>query len=53
MVTLSGFHKMGQGEDLRLNPVEYLGTAVRRAIDNPGTVTLPSDLAKELAVAQA
>ena len=36
-----------------LNPVEYLGTAVRRAIDNPGTVTLPSDLAKELAAAQA
>lgn len=36
-----------------LNPVEYLGTAVRRAIDNPGTVTLPCDLAREQAAAQA
>lgn len=35
-----------------LNPVEYVGTAVRRAIDNPRTVTLPCDLARELAAAQ-
>jgi hypothetical protein len=27
-----------------LNPVEYLREAVRRAIANPGTVTLPRNL---------
>jgi transposase len=32
-----------------LNPVDYLSTALRRAIDNPGTVTLPKDLVPEQA----
>jgi transposase len=32
-----------------LNPVEYLTTALHRAIDNPGTVLLPRDLVQEKA----
>jgi len=31
----------------KLNPSEYLTEALNRAIDNPGTVTLPADYAKE------
>jgi hypothetical protein len=32
-----------------LNPEDYLATAVRRAIENPGAVTLPKDLLSERA----
>ena len=37
---------------LEINPVEYLTEALTRAIDNPGTVTLPGDYAKEKTPAQ-